>query len=270
MELVKLALEQRTLRDLHAMCPHATAVSKPATVRQILASLEGQQPSILCSAGVPLDAETVSQLLSILDSLPWDSYRKRSGYGRAVASLGGSNFVLGTTLGVKGASGFPEGVNTQRVKRAQLKHEADLLRLWDICAAAIARLDPDYRFSSVQVNMNFSGRAHVDKRDTNHQYALSLGPFTGGQLVVSTDDPLQLRVCDTHNRLLKCDGRHSHWVTRYSGRRYSLIFYSVVETERQPRLSNLMPGSPCGQTPAELMPACVKQDGSPVAKQPLL
>jgi len=98
-------------------------------------------------------------------------------------------------------------------------------------------LDPDYKFTSIQVNRNFIGQPHIDKGDHSYQYALALGDFCGGELVLETDDPEQLTAFETKRRLTKCDGRRPHWVTKYSGTRYSLIMYRNLGRQT-PLLSN--------------------------------
>jgi hypothetical protein len=124
------------------------------------------------------------------------------------------------------------------------RDEPALLELWKVCKAMVKKIDPAFRFSSIQVNRNFSGVPHVDGSDVTYQYALSLGEFTGGRLVVATDDPLVFRSYDTKNRLTKCDGRHPHWVTPFKGQRYSLIFYRI-HGRVSPRLSNAAASGTC-------------------------
>ena len=129
------------------------------------------------------------------------------------------------------------GLNLSVVKTAGRRQAPKLLALWELLRQMVAAHDPAYDLTSVQVNRNFAGRVHRDRNDTTYQYALSLGDFTGGRLVVSTDDPCLYVSYDTRMRLTRCDGRHPHWVTKYHGDRFSLIFYNITGAFT-PRQSN--------------------------------
>eukprot|EP00434_Breviolum_minutum_P008633 symbB.v1.2.007612.t1/scaffold467.1/size200107/7 len=76
------------------------------------------------------------------------------------------------------------------------------------------------------VTKNFRGSPHIDQNDFSVQYALSVGDFDeGGELC---ETPELVKVLKTHNRLVCIDGRFPHWVSGYSGERYSIIFYRTA------------------------------------------
>ena len=197
-------------------------------------------------------------LLSLLDSISWRKYTVNSTKYTKVnksilkatsknsvraAAVGSQNFVLGTTRGALGSSGFEKkgdggiGKNTTIVKSRQKKDKRVCMTLWRTMLRMVKAVDPDYTFSSMQVNKNFRGQPHRDKGDHSYQYALSLGNFTGGELLIETNDPQRLTMLETKDRLTKCDGRRPHWVASYSGTRYSLIMYRCVG-KKTPLLSN--------------------------------
>ena len=90
------------------------------------------------------------------------------------------------------------------------------------------RVDPSFEYTSVQVNKNFRGHPHRDKHDVTYQYALSLGDFSGGELMAETGDPNVVVAFDTRGRPTRLDGRRGHWVSPHTGGdRYSLIMYAV-------------------------------------------
>jgi hypothetical protein len=170
-----------------------------------------------------------------------------TGFGKRVraVAIGSSNFVLGVTRGPLGGGGFekagPDGIgkNTTIVKSRQIRagDKQTCTALWQHMRKMVKDVDPNYSFTSIQVNKNFVGKPHRDKNDHSYQFALSVGDFTGGELVIETDDPQQLTVLETKDRLSKCDGRRTHWVTPYSGTRYSIIMYRNIG-KRTPVLSN--------------------------------
>eukprot|EP00441_Pelagodinium_beii_P009091 CAMPEP_0197705076 /NCGR_PEP_ID=MMETSP1338-20131121/126259_1 /TAXON_ID=43686 ORGANISM="Pelagodinium beii, Strain RCC1491" /NCGR_SAMPLE_ID=MMETSP1338 /ASSEMBLY_ACC=CAM_ASM_000754 /LENGTH=308 /DNA_ID=CAMNT_0043288981 /DNA_START=64 /DNA_END=990 /DNA_ORIENTATION=+ len=236
-----------------------------------LAKYHAKHPRRVTQCRAPLlPQKDYRDLLELLDSMSWEKYNaQNSKYvaGRKLAiravAAGSQNFVLGATLGPAGSKGFDRrgpkkgvGKNTVIVKNRQARDKATCMKLWNTMKGLIKGIDPDYMFTSIQVNRNFSGKPHrdrndrsyqyalslgdfsggaltvetddpeqCDRNDRSYQYALSLGDFSGGALTVETDDPEQLVQLDTKGRLTKCDGRRAHWVSPYAGKRYSLIMY---------------------------------------------
>lgn len=238
------ARSTRDLRQLHVdSCGHETASrTKPAVVRATLRCLR-PYPLVVSTCQLPrIDRRTYNRLLEILQNLDWRLYEvpsKRTTSGRSLEEGQGS-LLMGTSHGVPNSSGFDSrGHNHKLCPNKVAPADATALRsLWRELRALTKKADRVFRFSSVQINKNFTGHPHRDKNDTTFQFALSLGNFKGGELVVATDDPLLLVKYNTNGRLTKCDGRHPHWVTPHtSGDRYSLIMYSITAKETA-RLSN--------------------------------
>ena len=93
--------------------------------------------------------------------------------------------------------------------------------------------DPNYYYSGIAVTHNFVASPHIDEKDCNYQYAVSLGDFSGGgQLCVESKCGDCVEVVTTMNRIARVDGRRVHWVRTWEeGNRYSLIFYDTRETK---------------------------------------
>ncbi len=83
-----------------------------------------------------------------------------------------------------------------------------------------------FECSTAHVNRDFNGVPHVDKNNVGLSWALSLGDFTGGELVIETEDPRVLACHTTKRRPVIFDGHRPHWVLPYEGRRYSVILYT--------------------------------------------
>ncbi len=294
-------LDARSLPDLRrveALCCRDVR-GKGATRAAIVDRIRRYQSPIqvLPCRAPRLSADACDAVLELLRSLDWRAFahNKYAGANRAASrakdAANSANFVLGATKGVPNSRGYTHvvdkqhhsdnlrGLNLSVVKTAGRRQAPKLLALWELLRQIVAAHDPAYDLTSVQVNRNFSGRVHIDRNDTTYQYAPSLGDFTGGRLVVSTDDPCVYVSYDTRNRLTRCDGRHPHWVTEHQGGdRYSLIFYNITGAWR-PRESNkpsgvrrgpahvfgpddqpraLIPGTPAAATPAPpaAAPAC--------------
>ena len=94
--------------------------------------------------------------------------------------------------------------------------------LWD----TLRDLAGGFEYSTAHVNRDFNGVPHVDKNNVGLSWALSLGDFTGGELVCETEDPRVLACHTTRKRPVIFDGHRPHWVLPYEGRRYSVILYT--------------------------------------------
>lgn len=256
MALTRGELEAR-LRDL---CPQDYKFRNyaKADVAQKLAEYYRRNPrTVIHSCAPPLSVTNYAELLQILESVSWHRYevkaRKYSGKARGGAThgsgtrslaVGSQNFVLGATLGALGSGGFVKkgpakgvGKNTSIVKSRTRTDEKVCMQLWKSLMRLVKAVDPSYAFTSIQVNRNFLGKPHTDSKDRSYQYALSLGAFCGGQLIVETDAPRQLAMLSTKGCLTKCDERRPHWVTPYEGIRYSVIMYRCLGN-KTPTLSS--------------------------------
>lgn len=230
-----------------------------AALASKLVKFHEQQPrkAVRCRAKrIPIADH--KRLMSLLESVRWHKYTVKqskytmatgtslkavSGKGIRAAAGGSQNFVLGVTRGPLGSGGFEKkgdggiGKNTSIVKCRQKYDKHVCMALWRTMRQMIKAVDPLYSFTSIQVNRNFRGQPHRDRGDHSYQYALSCGDFTGGELLIETDDPQRLTMLETKDRLTKCDGRRPHWVAPYTGNRYSLIMYRCVG-RRTPLLTN--------------------------------
>lgn len=245
-------LPSRTLPDLRRIlrvtCNREAKV-KPL-MRDLISAIQvcqrGKKIEVVKPRPAPLIPEAARRrLLNILAGLDWDVYVAKGGaVTRTLARESGGSLVLGATKGVPSSRGFDnirgnKAFNLTIVTNRARRDERDLLELWYILKELVRGVDPTYHFSSVQINKNFAGTPHIDRNNVNYQYAMSLGDFKGGDLVVSTDDPYLYVQHETHNRLAKTDSRHPHWVKRHTGGdRYSLIMYDITGRQR-PRLSNI-------------------------------
>lgn len=262
--LTVVQLEARLLE----FCPQELAMVKKARIprkadlARVLAAYHKDHPrAVTCCRAPLLPDKDHRQLLQILKSIKWRRYEvkgrkyykngalkvqggSQNGKGVRTTAVGSQNFVLGTSLGPLGSGGFEKkgpkkglGKNTTIIKSRQEPDAKACMQLWRTMKRLVKAADPGFVFTSMQVNRNFLGRPHCDSKDRSYQYAVSLGSFNGGNLMVETDDPEQLAMFDTKGRLTKCDGRRPHWVTPYEGERYSIIMYRCLG-RKTPVLSN--------------------------------
>ena len=168
--------------------------------------------------------QNYAEILALLEALRWPVQH----CGRNIAR-GSKCFTLGCTLNAPGSKNFKEVLPSGKgVNRRPVPSTVDAAlgqRLWELMLEEGRALG--YEFSSVQVNLNFPGKPHRDRNDTNHQWCCSLGDFTGGRLCWQEGDVEHKS--NTCNMWTKLDGRHLHWVEPYEGVRYSLVLFSCTD-----------------------------------------
>ena len=100
-------------------------------------------------------------------------------------------------------------------------------RVWAVAADLIASVPEasSFQYTCLALSKNFVSSPHTDRNDLSVQYLLSLGDFSNGGELCIEEDPFLVTVINTHNRLAKCDGRFPHWVSKYEGERYSVVFF---------------------------------------------
>lgn len=109
------------------------------------------------------------------------------------------------------------------VLRPHRQEDGGRFRLLARCCEALMRwADPTFSYSAVAVTKNFRGSPHVDTHDVTHQYACSFGTWVGGGGELCIEDAQQpselIHVVNTRNRMVKVDGRYTHWVRAFGQR----------------------------------------------------
>ena len=64
--------------------------------------------------------------------------------------------------------------------------------------------EPDFKFSSIQINYNYAARRHVDGNNMGPSYIQSFGQHTGGNLWTAN-----LGILDCHHKWRKFNGKVS-------------------------------------------------------------
>merc|ERR1711924_199568 len=105
------------------------------------------------------------------------------------------------------------------------ERESEHPALWQLCEDLIALVAPDARWDKLAITKSFRGSPHVDAGDTTHQHVVAFD-FTGGHLCAEGgggDEELRI---DVHDRVGRIDGRGVHWVSGWTGERFSVVWFS--------------------------------------------
>jgi hypothetical protein len=153
-----------------------------------------------------------------------------------------NSIILGNaTANALGSKGFPEPPYGQMGKGRGLclkepdekgKLRKEELAFWSASKSFVEKYHSDWcpvdkegrpRFM-VQVGETKKVEKHKDSQDMTTQLAISFGEFTGGRLVVEKNGEEEFH--DTKNKVVEVDARNLHYVEAFTGKRYSLIFFT--------------------------------------------
>jgi hypothetical protein len=93
-------------------------------------------------------------------------------------------------------------------------------KLFKLLSAFIKTYKPNFEWTTIQVNKNVVCAPHIDRNNIGPSYIISLGDYTGGELVVEG------KKFNIKNKWKKFDGTKGHWVEPFKGTRYSLVFFT--------------------------------------------
>jgi hypothetical protein len=103
-------------------------------------------------------------------------------------------------------------------------HNKKYKNLLNLLTEAVREYDPEFIFTTIQINKNVLTPPHKDKNNVGLSLALSLGNFKGGGIEQFNDDGTST-LLDTHNCFQYQDGSKLHRTLPYLGDRYAMIFF---------------------------------------------
>ncbi|CAE7031882.1 lkhA [Symbiodinium sp. CCMP2592] len=124
-------------------------------------------------------------------------------------------------------------------------------RLWPTLTKLLAKFiqqeQPDFRYTTMQLNKNYATKMHVDANNHGPSFIIGLGDYTGGEVwiydengTVEMELPCALRgwshlrpgqkvpgrLEDCRNKWLKFDGNTPHMTMPYTGSRISIVYFT--------------------------------------------
>lgn len=144
-----------------------------------------------------------------------------------VRQEGDNSAVLGMCLGL--TTHWTRGVAIS-AQTGLRPHLAALL-------CAFARQErPGMRFTSVQVNKDYGAAMHVDRNNRGTSWIFGLGDYSGGRLWID-DGSSTGNAVDLRNSWFTFDGNRPHCVLPFTGRRYTLVFFTYSHRKMRTGIS---------------------------------
>ena len=88
----------------------------------------------------------------------------------------------------------------------------------------IQKFNPDFKFTTIQINKNVKCPAHRDRNNVGASIALGLGDYTGGGIEQYEEDG-STTYLDNHNKCVYQDGSLLHKTSDWIGTRFAIIFF---------------------------------------------
>jgi len=131
------------------------------------------------------------------------------------------------------------GVSSGEYMTVRTNHPPEYDLVWQLCEHLIRQVIPDAVYNALAITKSFRGSPHIDNHDKTFQHVIALGDFHGGCLCTEADkDGNEVVQVDVKNKYCRIDGRSVHWVSGWTGERYSIVYYSTSDddyTEQLPQ-----------------------------------
>jgi len=155
----------------------------------------------------------------------------------------GKKFVYSDTVGLIKMSTCQRTLLTVGTKR--YPEFTQLISKW-LKSRLPAELKDTFEYTSVNINKNYAGKLHRDGNNAGPSFIKAFGDFKGGELNYWPSDdkkkPLEefnhkeKVTVDIKENLLLFDGNRGHYVNKFQGERYSLVFFSVRTWNKIPQV----------------------------------
>lgn len=100
-----------------------------------------------------------------------------------------------------------------------------------------ARLHVPIPFTSIQVNDSYKCAPHRDKHNAGDSYIVGFGAYTGGELVLKMPEDREYNI--RHRPLLFNGSEIEHFTKDWVGRRWTIVFHTLVSPAKFPMVKNL-------------------------------
>lgn len=181
---------------------------------------------------IDIDCRTLVEKLETLDFYRGTERRTGQFLG-SICKKGGGSMLYGTTW--KGFLKYnSEGEKVYRTKadkpgRYKTKCMDSYPELEDIFKRFTQLYIPDFYYTQIQLNKDFTSPPHYDSRNIAESIIIGLGDYKGGELNIEKENG-EIDTVDIKNTFYRFDGANNkHWTSTYEGKRYSIVFFNNVK-----------------------------------------
>jgi|TARA_R110002020_G_scaffold201817_4_gene404634 hypothetical protein len=172
----------------------------------------------------------MSQKEKVLDLLKKVSPLPKQGRKNITADYKGAN--KGVVLGKVRDFGAPREKQITKGKvnivTSRLTNTPKYNPLFEEASKLMEQHNPNFKFTSIQINENQQTAKHKDGYNVGHSYIIGLGDYTGGEVRLYTKDGKSYKDINIKNRWATFNGSElPHETVPFKGTRFTLVFYNV-------------------------------------------
>jgi len=169
----------------------------------------------------------MSQKEKVFDILKKIGQLPKQGRNNITADKQGKN--RGVVLGkVRDFLGTGKDNKPGDIINARLTNTPKYKELFEEASKLMKKHNPNFKFTSVQINDNHKSSRHKDGKNVGKSYIIGLGDYTGGAVRLYNPDGKGYKDVNIKNRFATFNGSElEHETLPFTGTRYSLVFYSV-------------------------------------------
>jgi RNA recognition motif-containing protein len=174
--------------------------------------------------GLPLPEDEADAIYAALKALDWKKLGRNRREGIAVDGA----FLLGMQTKTNKENNGPYKLLPFKHNTVFNDNKAGITKsedFWNVASDLMRAIDPNFNFTSIQVNKGFRGSPHRNDQSAGPQYVISVGDYSGGELRIHGNEGVT--EVDVNGRYVRFDGRYLHEVTPHTGVRYSIVFYQI-------------------------------------------
>jgi hypothetical protein len=142
----------------------------------------------------------------------------------------GGKSTMGFVLGKVRNRGSGLNYDKRVIRDSRRTSEEKYAKVYELAKALIKKEKPNFKYNSIQFNKNARTARHKDGFNVGVSAMITLGDFTGGNLLVFDENEKNPQSVKTKNRWVIFNGsKFPHETEPFKGTRYSLVFYNTAQ-----------------------------------------
>tara|TARA_B100001094_G_scaffold55907_2_gene51389 strand:- start:119 stop:628 length:510 start_codon:yes stop_codon:yes gene_type:complete len=138
----------------------------------------------------------------------------------------GGKSTMGFVLGKVRNRGSGLKYDTRVIRDSRRSNEEKYAKVYELAKALIKKEKPNFKYNSIQFNKNARTARHLDGNNVGISSMITLGDYTGGNLLIFDEDEKNPQSVKTKNRWITFNGsKYPHETEPFKGTRYSIVYY---------------------------------------------
>jgi len=134
--------------------------------------------------------------------------------------------TMGFVLGKVRNRGSGLKYDNRIIRDSRRTNEEKYAKIHSAAKALIKKEKPNFKYNSIQFNKNARTARHTDGNNVGVSAMITLGDFTGGNLLIFDENEKNPKSVKTKNKWVIFNGsQYPHETEPFKGTRYSIVYY---------------------------------------------